>query len=218
MRDNKPIAIAAGVVILGAWLALGFQLSGGFGPRLNTAAVREAGRVLADQAVARLKPGGTITVVTRDTASFENPASEILLTSFRAELLKKGTKLDELKALQIDPLRPSAVPAGDFFVWIKNAPPESVIVSFMGPPILTEAQLAQLGAVKPALVAFCSGSVRDQVDLRGLFSQGLLQAAVVSRRPIMHQARPPATDREAFTQQYVEVTSSDLSSLSPASK
>src|SRR5579872_4086754 len=162
MRDNKVIGAAAGVVALGSALALVFSLSSGFGPHIDPAPYQAVGRVLARQSLAFLKPGGRVTVITRDTLSFQNPATDCQLASFRKELGKAGVKIDSLQALQIDPLRPTTVPAGD------------LLVSFMGPPIFNDTQLAQLGDVKPAIVAFCSGSVRDQVDLRSLFSLGLL--------------------------------------------
>lgn len=214
MRPNRPITIIAAVAALSSWVAIALQLSNGFGPRFEPAVPREIGRVLADQAAARLKSGGTITVITRDTLSFKNPASDALLESFRAELRSKNAKIDQLETIQIDPLRPVAVPSGDFLQWIKKAPKGSVIVSFMGPPVFTDAQLAQVGEIRPALIALCSGPVRDQLDLRGLFAQGLLQAAVVTRRPVIKNSQPPATDREAFNRQYLEVTSADLSALS----
>jgi hypothetical protein len=217
MRDNKAIAVLAGSVILGSGLAIALSISGGTGPRLDAAPFREAGRVLARQARGLLKPGGAVTVITRDTAAFENPASDVLLKSFRNELSKGGVKIDSVQALQIDPLRLVSVPSGDFVQYLRKATQGSVIVSFMGPPILTEAQKAQVGEMKASIVALCSGPMRDRADLRSLFSQGLLQAAVVSRKPSGTSPGRPRTDREAFEQQFVEVTSGNVSALSSSS-
>lgn len=217
MRDNKALVVVSGFVVLGSVLLMGWSVSGGFGPHLEEAPFRELGRVLAQQTVAHLKPGGTVTVITRDTVAFENPASDVLLASFRRELSKTGFKIDTIQSLQVDPLRPVAVPAGDFCQWIKSSAKGSVIVSFMGPPLLNETQLAQLGQVKPAIIALCSRSVEDQVDLRALFTQGLLQGAVVSKRPALVSPGRTATDREAFERQFVEVTSENLAVLSSRS-
>jgi hypothetical protein len=79
-------------------------------------------------------------------------------------------------------LRPIAVPASDFCEVIGNTPDGDVIVSFMGPPLLTQAERASLDGSKPAIVAFCSGSMPEMSDLRSLFQQGLLRVAVVDRR------------------------------------
>jgi hypothetical protein len=83
--------------------------------------------------------------------------------------------------------------------------------------MLSETQLAQIGEVKPAIIALCCGSVRDQVDLRTLFAQGLLQGAVVSRRPVLVKSSPPSSDREAFERQFAEVTPANLAALSSGS-
>src|SRR5256885_7956097 len=114
MRDSKPVAFTAGLVVLGSAVLLGYSLSSGFGPRLEAAPFRELGRVLAQQALSHLKPGGVVTVITRDTAAFQNPASDVLLDSFQKELGKSGVKISTLQRLQIDPLRPVSVPTGDF--------------------------------------------------------------------------------------------------------
>jgi hypothetical protein len=217
MRDNNAIDILAGSIILGSAVAIGLALSDGLGPRLETAPFREAGRVLARQAIPLLKPGGSIMVITRDTVAFQNPASDALLKSFRKELTKAGGKIDSVQALQVDPLRPVAVPPGDFFQWIKKSAPGSVIVSFMGPPVLTENQIAQLGENKASIVAFCSGPVRDQVDLRSLFTHGLVQAAVVSKRPAESRVGQSGSDREAFERQFLEITPGNLAGLASSS-
>ncbi len=199
---------------LGSLLATGYCLSGGFGPRLEPEPFRETGRVLARQTLALLKPGGHVTVVTRDTVTFQNPATDIQFNSLRRELTRAGVKLDTVEALQIDPLRPMTVPAGDFFQWIKKAEPGSVIVSLIGPPMLNESQIAQLGGVQPAIVAFCSGPARDQVDLRALFAQKLLRAAVVSKYPRSVSAVRSGDPRAAFDREFLEVTPENLAVLS----
>lgn len=215
MGGKKIITILAGIVILGSVLVIALSMSSGFGPSLDAAPIREAGRVLARQALAQLKPGGSVLVITRDTAFFENPASDVLLESFRRELRKNRVEVAAIQTIQIDPLRPVAVPAGDFLQWIKKTEKGSVIVSFMGPPILSDAQLAQLGQAKPAIIALCSGPARDQVDLRGIFAQGLLQGAVVSKRTPANMPARAASDREAFEQRFAEVTSGNLAPLAP---
>jgi hypothetical protein len=175
------------------------------------------GRVLAQQALARLKPGGTLTVITRDTAAFQNPASDVVFGGFQKELKKSGAKLDSIQLIAVDPLRPVSVPPGDFFQWIKKSSNGSVIVSFMGPPLLNETQLASLGEVKPAIVALCSGPLRTQVDLRALFVQGLLRAAIVTRDSPPAQKTAPTNDRDAFDRQFVVVTSENLAPLAASS-
>ena len=47
-----------------------------------------------------------MTVITRDTAAFQNPASDVLLKSFRNELSRNGAKIDVVQSIAVDPLRP----------------------------------------------------------------------------------------------------------------
>ncbi len=215
MRDNTVIGTVAGVTVLGSGLAIAFCLTGGFGPRIDPAPHQAIGRVLAQQTLSLLRPGGEVTVITRDTIAFQNPATDIQFAAFRQELQRAGVRITSIEALQVDPLRPVAVPGGDFFQSIQKGTKGSVIVSFMGPPVLTNAQIEQLGEVKPAIVAFCSGRSRDQGDLSSLFAAGLLRAAVVSK-PDVKVSRLTG-ERESFERQFVAVTSTNLAVLSALS-
>jgi hypothetical protein len=217
MRDNKVIGIIAGVVSLGSGLALALSLSGSFGPPSHQAPFEAVGRALARQTLAFLKPGGRVTVITRDTQTFENPATDFQFAGFQQELAKAGVKIDSIQALQVDPLQPMSVPAGDFFQSIKSSGKGDVLVSFMGPPILTDTQVAQLGEIKPAIIAFCSGLVRDQVDLRALFSHGLLRAAVVSKRTADIKPASSPAEHDSFDRQFLQVTAANVAGVGAAS-
>jgi hypothetical protein len=116
--------------------------------------------------------------------------------------------------LEVDPLRPIAVPASEFCEVIRNTPEGSVIVSFMGPPLLTQAERSRLGDIKPAIVAFCSGSLPELVDLPSLFQQGLLKAAVVDRRGVEWPAPGTANRRDYSQQSFLTLTATNLSEVS----
>src|ERR1044071_2925140 len=212
MRDSKAIGAIAGLAIVGAWSAIYFSSHGGFGPTINAKPHEAAGQVLAQQALTLLKPGGQVTVIARDTAAFKNPASDLLLGSLR-KTLRQGRAPVALQLLQVDPLRPVEVPTGDFFELIRKTPKGSVIVSLMGPPLLSETQRKQLGEINPGIVAFCSGSLTEQVDLRTLFDQGLLNAAVVSRQTPVRGSLSPGDLRGCFDQWFLAVTSATASSI-----
>ena len=214
MRDNKVVATAAALVIFGSALITVFSFSGGFGPSLDPAPHQAAGRALARQTLSLLQPGGRIVVIARDTVAFENPAGEILIAAFRKELSKAGAKIDAIQSIGINADKPLLVPADDFIRLIHGGANGSVIVSLMGPPMLTEAQISQLGQVKPAIVAFCPGALRNRVDLRSLFAQGLLQAAIVSKPHAAIVRGAAKGEQEAFDRQFIEVTASSLTALS----
>ncbi len=179
---KNVIGIGAGFTTIAAWLFLCLSLHGGLGPRVDAGPYETTGRLMAQQALALLEPGGQITIITRDTKTFQNPASDIQLASFRKTIDQAHAGIESVHELQVDPLRPIAVPSSEFCETIRNTPQGSVIVSFMGPPWLTEAERARLGEIQPAIVAFCSGNMPELVDFRSLFEQRLLSVAVVDRR------------------------------------
>jgi hypothetical protein len=173
---------------------------------------------MAQQALRLLQPGGQVILIARDTTTFENPATDVQLASFRNTLRKAHVTVGLTRLLQVDPLRPLEVPSGDFQELIRKAPKGSVIVSFMGPPpLLSSAQRQHLEETRPAIVAFCPGSLPDRVNLPALFEQGLLQAAVISRR------NPPASDATPkglqgwFDHAFVGITSAEAAGLSAQS-
>jgi len=152
-------------------------------------------------------------VIARDTATFKQPAAEIQWNSFKEEIRRANVTIGAAQFLQVDPLRPLQVPPGDFFEMIRKTPAGNVVVSFMGPPLLTEEQRGQLGTLKPKIVAFCPGGLVDAIDLRALFDQQLLHAAVVSRRD---SGRSPPGDKgfaDSFDRLYLLVTGANLSGL-----
>ena len=152
-------------------------------------------------------------MITRDTTAFRQPAADILLGSFKKEVRKAHATIAATQLIQVDPLRPVQVPSGDFVELIRKAPSGSVIVSFMGPPLLTEEQRSQLGAIKPRIVAFCSGNLADYIDLRALFDQQLLHAAVVSRPNAPGSTSNPEKPQQSFEQLYITVTATNPSSI-----
>lgn len=181
-------------------------LHGGWPPRVSAEPHRAAGAVLARQALSLLSPQGQIIIIARDTSTFKNPATDIQLASFKKTLRRAHAFVSQARFLQVDPLRPVAVPPGDFLDLMRHASHGSVIVSFMGPPVLDEAQWRQLPDVKPAVVAFCPGNVADQVDLPTLFQRGLLRAAIVSRRQAVQPRSAPNPAQGLFDRYFQEIT------------
>ncbi len=166
---------------------------------------------MAQQALTLLKPGGQITIIARDTSTFKNPASDVQMASFRKALRQRRVEVRSVLLLQVDPLRPVRIPETDALQALRNTPAGSVIVSFMGPLILSDAQRLKLGEVKPAVVAFCSGTPSGLMDLRPFFAQGLLQAAVVEK-PALSSATRSDVGAEA-RRSFLTITAANLEQL-----
>ena len=212
MQNNKAIGVVSGLAILGASTMVWFS-SHEFPPRFNPKPHEAAGKALAQQSLDWVKPGGQIIVIARDTTTFKQPAAEILLASFTKTIRSAGAATLVVRPMQVDPLRPVAPPPGDFVDLIRKVPEGSVIVSLMGPPLLTEEQRSQLGEVRPKIIAFCPGTMTDGAGLRQLFEQRLIHAAVVSRRNPGASASPK-TPAEWFEEYFVTVTAANLGDLS----
>jgi len=215
MRDNRVIQGIAGLVTLGAAAIVCLTLRGGSSPRLDSRPHEAAGWFMARETLRHLKPGGQVILITRDTTTFANPATDVQLTSFQKTLRKGRVTVSSIQSLQVDPLRPVEVPAGDFQELIGKAPKGSVIVSFMGPPpLLSSAQRQHLGETRPAIVAFCPGSLPQRANLPALFEQGLLQTAVITRRNPPPSSAQPKGLQACFDRAFIGITSVDAADLS----
>lgn len=210
MRDSKVIQAVAAVVSVSAVAVMVITSRGGFGPGLNPEPHRAVGAELARLALSLLKPGDQITVITRDTTAFQNPAADLLMESFQRELRKAHVSISSEQKLEVDPLRRIEVPSADFQEWIHHASGGDVIVSLMGPPVLSAAQRLQLGEIKPAIVAFCPGSWPEQVDFRRLFGDDLLSAAIVTRYDQAAVAIKPNSRPARFEQNFAVVTKANV--------
>ena len=211
MRESKVIGTISGLTAIAACAAIYFSTRGRIGPEFDATPHEATGQVIAQQALGLLKPGGQISIIARDTRAFKNPASDAQLASFHKAVRNAGASIRTTLMLQVDPLRPVQVPASDFFELIRNSTPGSVIVSFMGPPLLSDVQRAQLGEIKPSIIAFCSGTIPELVDLRALFDQGLLHAAILAKH---NQPAPSPGDlRKCFDNSFLAITSANLNDL-----
>ena len=170
-----------------------------------------AGRMLAEEAVRLLGKDGQIHVITRDTGDFSQPAVDVLFASFQKTLRQAHATVGKIRSLEVDPLRLIEVPSSDFFELIHRAQAGDVVVSMMGPPLFSEQQRAQLGRIKPKIVAFCSGGMPAQIDLRRVFEQGILDAAVVTR----HSGQKAGRDAHSGSgsQPFQTVTAATVGSL-----
>jgi hypothetical protein len=200
----KPLVrIVAGLVTVASLATIYCVLNGPFSsPPIDKRAFEESGKLLAEQALAHLESEGTITVITRDTSDFKNPASDIQLASFRKVVEQAHATIGNVRKLQVDPLRPIAVPSTDFCEALRNTPPRGVVVSFVGLPMISNADRAKLGTEIPAVVAFCSGNLPNLADLKSLFQQGLLHVVVLDRsaakQPSDEFPNLPSSSGQAF--------------------
>jgi hypothetical protein len=219
MHNHWLISSTAVLVSVGAGAALYLSTQGGWPPRLNPTLPQTVGQELAKLALQAAQPKSPITVITRNTTAYPNPALDFQLAGFNQVLRKAKASPPVMHTLQVDPLRPVEVPSGDFFELIRNAPTGSVLVSFMGPPVLTAKHQQMLRQIKPSVIAFSLGNAAEQVDWRSLFHTGLLRAAVVGRRSPALAGIRPADGPGLFRTSFLVLTAANVDSLTtPAGK
>lgn len=216
MRNNPFLNALSVLVIAASAAVLWFTTH----PGLNHADERlqaDLGRALAQEALKLGQPSGKIIAFVRDTDAFASPATETALASFLKELKQAGRAEPTIQRQQMDPLRPLQVPSGDFAEVLRRGAAGDVIVSFMGPPVIPTERRAAIGAVRAKVVAFCPGSIPEQVDLRFLADAGFLHAAILNR-PVSGPGALPASPRaNVFDDLYVRASLTDLSARQPIS-
>ena len=211
MTQNKIKALLAMVFMVGAfvWLYLFFNP---LTPGIDHQPHEALGEVLAQETIKFLGAGGKVIIIDRDTLTFPNPASDTQLKRFEQVLKKGGVKTPTLHLLKMNPIGLMMVPPGDFFEIIKKAGEADVIVSFLGPPMLSDEQIAKLGNKRPKIVAVCSGEMPARINLKQMFDEKLLRAAVLTRK------NPPARSagsgpRDHFEQWFWLATPANVAEL-----
>jgi hypothetical protein len=191
------------------WLYLFFHP---FPPKIDRRLHEAVGEVLAEEAANLLEPGARLIVLARDPHPFKVPAAQAQVDGFMRALKKSGRSILSLRSFKVDPLRVVSVPRGDFFDLLRQGRENDVLVSFLGPPLLSPDQLAKLGQKRARVLAVCSGAMPMQVDLKKLFHEKLLAVAIVHRQEAPAKA-PPGPSRVAFEQMFMVITASNLSEL-----
>jgi hypothetical protein len=208
MRKATIIRLVAALILIGVVIFFVWQWLPR-PPRPNVALHQGIGQVMAQQALSLLGPGGQLIVVVRDTSEVKAPATDIQLQAFRQVCRQAGQPVALTRLIRVDPLRPVAVPAGDFAELLRKTSTNDVVVSFMGPPPLNNPALTRLRGRHARVVALCTGPIPNQVNLRQLFANGLLHAAVVDRREASLTALKPTMPQAWFDLFYRLVTATN---------
>lgn len=203
MRDHRGIqAVSLLATAAGAAAMVLFAVSRNVAPSDDAVPAAEIGRALAAETLSRVAPGGRVVVFARDTSEFPQPSADLALSAFRGALAEAGHAEAALRLVAEDPLRPLRVPEGDVFDVLRRSKPGDVVVSFLGPALLSEEQRNALGdGPRASVVAFCPGAIPAVMDLRRIAGMGLLHGAVLARTPVPATGKP-SDRRPAFDTLY----------------
>src|SRR2546428_4332542 len=125
MRQNKSTEIVAILSASAALIAV-FLVSCELPPQTDRKLHTAIGKALAQEALTLSGQGRQITVITRDTETFRQPAIVALFESFQKEVHRANATIAATQFVQTDPLRPVDIPAGDFFELIRRSSPQHV--------------------------------------------------------------------------------------------
>lgn len=168
-----------------------------------------AGRVAVEQVIKLVGQAGQVVVVRLDTTNLPSQQDTVVET-FLAELGKHksftvvGTELvDPAPILETGQF---GWPAATLTKILSEHGDATVIVSFVGAPKLTDAEIASLPAQRPKIVAVSSLSY--QVDFRHLMDKQVIHAAIVPPTGDQRLAATanPKTDRDWFDHYLTVVT------------
>jgi hypothetical protein len=140
------------------------------------------GEALATQTAKAVGPGGRITLIAPDLVAFKHAGAEVQLQAFHQALRQAKLTVGATNWIKLNPLYLRRVPPGDFAELLRKQSDADVIVSLLGPPLLTAEQKARIGERRPRVVAVCSGDLPLHFNLNSLFADNLLHAAIISRR------------------------------------
>jgi hypothetical protein len=146
-------------------------------PPVNKALYGQVGRTLAVEGLKLLKPGGKFTIIVRDTEEYRQPAMALALASLEREIRRSGAEIRSIESIQLDPIRPVEVAPGDYYEILRRSAAGDVVVSLLGPPILSEEQKMKLGRAKAYVVALCP----TRANAEELMRTGWLHVAFVNR-------------------------------------
>lgn len=138
------------------------------------------GEAVAEQAAKIAGTAGRITLIAPDTSVFENPSVDLQLRAFHRALQKANLSVGATNLIKHDPLRLPRVPP-ELVEMLRKQSEADVVVSWLGPLTPSVEQKARLPSKHARVVAICSGWMPRQINLKALFDDGLLDAAIISR-------------------------------------
>jgi hypothetical protein len=205
------VSIALAVILLSS--AFLFMQTIGPGPNVELRPHLAVGEAMADLAAKAAGSEGRITLIAVDTSVTDWPAAEAQLKGFFRALRRANLQVSATNLIKLDPIRLIRVPSQEFVRLMRKQTPTDVIVSFLGPPVPTPEEMAQLSQKHARVIALCSGDMPRQINLKALFDQQVLDTAVISRRD--SPAGLPRTENTSdwFTHFYEVVTSRTAAEL-----
>ncbi len=208
----RQIKIAVSLVLILAAVALLASRHYFSTPNIEARPHAGIGGALAERVI-QLGGKGRIALMVPDTSEGKFPGAAIQLKAFHAALRRANLTVTLTNLVKIDPNRVLRAPPGDFADLLRKFTDADVVVSLLGPPVLNGDQKARVGEKHPKIIAVCTGDLPKQVNLKTIFSEQFLHAAVISRPGV--GLTPPTSENPAdwFQHYFLWVTPQNLADL-----
>jgi hypothetical protein len=209
-QPGKIIAAAViGSLALAAMAFMLFWHSTPFDERphagFGEAAAREAAKLAG--------PGGKVALISVDTTLVDRPAIKAQARAFEETLKKSGHTITVRKTVGLDDVRVMRAPPDAFFELLRKQSENDVIVSLVGPPLLTPEQLRKVPEKHARVLAYVSPDLVASMDVKGLLQQGLVNAVIVTRPRPMGTLPSTGGPAEWFRCLFQIVTTDNLAEL-----
>lgn len=181
-------------------------------PKIEARPHAGLGEALA-QRVAQFGGKGRVALLVPDTSEGKFPGAAIQLKAFHAALRRANLTVTFTNVVKIDPNRVLRAPPGDFADLLKKFTDADVVVSLLGPPVLNGDQKARVGERHPKIIAVCTGDLPKQVNLKTLFAEQFLHAAILSRPGVGLTTPTSENPADWFQHYFLWVTPQNLTDL-----
>ncbi len=212
LKKRRIISIVATFVIFGSLSSIFFTECERT-PRPNMAPMIALGNAMGRETARMIENKGGVVLVVMDTPH-QSALSDVQIKAFlknigeHGEITLLGT--EKVSMTQGRPLDPNGFSSELFFSILEKYPKAAAIVSFMGPPNLTDEDIEKLPQAGPKIAVTSFFPVR----LKKLFDAHVLHLAITRR--MMRRPTPASTvqtPQEQFDQQYEIITTDNASDL-----
>jgi hypothetical protein len=202
------------VRVLAALAALGLLLGTGCGRpgKVEVGPAAALGEVAASESANLLGNSGQIVILVSETDKDSSTALGIAFKAFTEALKNTGLKVVATETIRLPELVLSGtdpVPADRFLELVSKHAAVDALISFVGVPRLSAAQITQLPPQRPKIVVAAVFNPPSKM----LFAQGVVHLAILPRRATTPAEKPPRTAREWFEANYQVVTPETAGSL-----
>lgn len=214
LSEKKPIVVA--VCLIAIVVSLGSLLitQCGGGPKVDTARYAAASEALAEHVGEELPAGSSIVLIVMDP-SIESPVFRAQIKGFDDAFAAYKDKITEaervtIKLSDMDRGAGSGMPTKVYKQVIESHPNATAIVSLVGIPLLSDAEIDELPEQLPKMYAL----ILYGVGVKRAFDEGLVNGAVLPRYDRAAEEGPePKSAKEIFERYYQYVTDQNYENL-----